>query len=219
MQISLTLFADGVNIRKSTHRRELWPVWLQISDLPPKLRMERKNFVLGALFVGFGAPDLNEIVPSLRAEMLTPIELESDQTSSLNVVFKVRLLVSDLCAKSHMLNMFKFNGFYGCNYCTAEGKTIGKTHAYYPFNQIGKVREPRINNAYVNMAESFGPSIIPNVVGVKGKSAFSIIVDELPLTAPIDYTHCVLLGVFLEVVKLCYRSMSPDERDLLNQIV
>ena len=40
-----------------------------------------------------------------------------------------------------------------------------------------------------------------NVVGVKGKSAFALILEGLLLSAPIDYMHCVLSGVFSDVLK------------------
>ena len=49
--INLSLFTDGVNIKKSTVKKPLWPVWIQLTDLPPILRMSRKNIVLAALFV------------------------------------------------------------------------------------------------------------------------------------------------------------------------
>ena len=196
IQISLSLFADGVNIKKSTYKKELWPIWLQVYDLPPKLRMARKNIILAALFVGSGHPDWEKLVPALRAELLSPVELEKDSSVTLTVHFVIKLLVSDLCAKSHVLNMFQFNGFFGCHYCTAEGHTIGKTHAYYPFNQTGQIREPQVNDLFVAVAESYGPKKRCNIVGVKGKSAFLTIINGLSLTAPIDYMHCVLLGIF-----------------------
>ena len=115
--------------------------------------------------------------------------------------------------------MFKFNGFYGCHYCTAPGKTIGKTHAYYPFAQIGKIREPDINNVFVKYAELVPVDELINVAGVKGKSAFSSVIDNLPLAAPIDYMHCVLLGVFPEALKLCYRAPSSDDKVKVNLVL
>ena len=125
MGINLSLFTDGVNIKKSTFKKELWPVWLQISDLPPKLRMARKNFLLAALFVGPKQPNWEIIASEVRAELLTPIELDCESGRSVTVDFNARPLVCDLSAKSHLLNMYKFNGFYGCHYCTVQGKTIG----------------------------------------------------------------------------------------------
>ena len=126
--------------------------------------------------------------------------------------FKVKLLIADLGAKSHMLNMYKFNGFYGCRFCTAPGKTIGRTHSYYPFPQTGKTREHDVNDMLVNYAELLPVDENINVAGVKGKSAFASMIDDLPLTAPVDYMHCVLLGVFPELLKHCNRALCPNDR-------
>ena len=152
IDINLNLFTDGVNIKKSTLKKEIWPIWLQVTDLPPILRMAKKNTVLAGLIVGSGLPDWELITPNLRGELITPIELFANENLSLSVAFNVNLLVADLGAKSHLLNMFKFNGFYGCHYCTAKGKTIEKTNSYYPFSQTGEVREPVLNNIFVEIA-------------------------------------------------------------------
>ena len=77
------------------------------------------------------------------------------------------------------------------------GKTIGKTHSYYLSDQCGDVREQSVNNNFIKLTEVFEADTLYNVVGVKGRSAFSSIIDGLPLTAPIDYMHCVLLDVSL----------------------
>ena len=219
--VSLSLFTDGVNIKKSTFKKELWPIWVQVIDLPPKLRMARKNIALAALFVGGKVPDWKEIVPHLRHELTSQFDLSGNSDTNLKVSYNARLLVCDLGAKSHVLNMFKFNGFYGCHYCTTVGRTIGRTHAYYPYNQTGDIRESSLNNLYVHFAECLSKNEQVNVVGVKGRSAFACIVPDLPLSAPIDYMHCVLLGVFPENIKLCYKmlpvSVKNDIETLLLQ--
>ena len=215
---NLLLFSDGVNIKKSTMKKELWPVWIQIADLPPRLRMSRDNIVLAALYVGGGYPNWKEIAPELKGELLSGVEI-SGNGQFFRAFFKIKLLISDLGAKSHMLNMIKFNGYFGCHFCTAEGKTIGKTHAYYPFEQSGQIREKRINDAYVECAEIVGFEESVNVVGVKGSSAFSDIIEGLPLTAPVDYMHCVLIGVFPDLLKLCVKSLSTDEKIRLNVVI
>ena len=133
--------------------------------------------------------------------------------------FKVRLLVSDIGAKSHIHNIFKFNGYYGCHYCTVPGKTIGKTHSYYPSDQCGDVREQSVNNNFIKLTEVFEADTLYNVVGVKGRSAFSSIIDGLPLTAPIDYMHCVLLGVFPDLLRLCFKELSTEEKIKVNIVV
>ena len=217
--VNLSLFTDGVNIKKSTFKKELWPIWVQVLDLPPKLRMARKNIALAALFVGGKVPDWSKIVPELRNELKSPFDLSGSCDENLQILYHVRLLVCDLGAKSHVLNMFKFNGFYGCHYCTTIGKTIGKTHAYYPYGQSGDIREPSLNNLYVNFAECMPKDKQVSVVGVKGRSAFVSIVSDLPLSAPIDYMHCVLLGVFPETAKVCYKLLSVHEKQDLQSIL
>ena len=216
--ISLTVFTDGVNIKKSTFKKELWPIWLQIADLPPKLRMAQKNVVLAALYIGSKVPDWTEVVPELRAELLTSSTLNIGSNLTFEVTFKVKLMVCDLGAKSHVLNMLKFNGFFGCHYCTVEGLTIGRTHSYYPFEDVGQIREPAVNDPFIFFADNL-TSETKNVVGVKGRSAFARLVDGLPLTAPIDYMHCVLLGVFPETLKVCVKALNNDKKLQIDQVV
>ena len=108
--------------------------------------------------------------------------------------------------------MFKFNGFYGCHFCTAEGKIIGKTHSYYPYGQPGQIRERDVNDYFVEFAQSLPVTKLVNVAGVKEKSAFADLIEGLPITATIDYMHCVLLGIFPEVLKVCYKALPQDEK-------
>ena len=216
---NLILFSDGVNIKKSTLKKEVWPIWIGLADLPPKLRMARKNVVLAALHVGSSYPNWNKLVPHIQAELRTGIQIESFALN-FHSSFKVRLMISDLGAKNHMLNMYKFNGFYGCHVCTTKEKTIGRTHAYYPYADQGTLRECSINDVYVNVAEKLTyDKKIPNVVGVKGRSAFASLIEGLPLTAPVDYMHCILLGVFPDLLKFCYRKLSADRKRALSEVV
>ena len=106
MNVNLNLFTDGVGIKKSTLKKAVWPVSIQIPDLPPILRTARKNTTLAALFVGKGVPDWETVAPEVRAELLNPIELSVSMDTSLSLKFQVNLLVDDLGAKSHLLNMF-----------------------------------------------------------------------------------------------------------------
>ena len=208
ININLALFTDGVNIKKSTVKKELWPIWLQVADLPPVLRMSRKNTVLASLFVGSGYPNWSLINHQVHAELSGAIHCS---TPDLTISYNVRLLISDLGAKHHLLNIYKFNGFYGCNVCLVEGKTIGRTHAYYPFGQVGELREPEVHENHVLLADCLNRNGI-NVACVKGKSAFSNIVHGLPLTAPIDYMHCILLGVFPDILRRLNKSLTANAK-------
>ena len=158
------------------------------------------------------------MIPSLRAEILSGVNLIHNGVS-FRAFFKFKLLVADLGAKAHMLNMFKFNGFYGCHYCTAPGITIGKTHAYYPFQQHGKVREPGVNDFFVQYADLLPVDTVINVAGVKGKSSFASTVPGLPFTAPVDYLHCLLLGVFPDDLKSCFRALLSTQKTKINLLL
>ena len=209
--INLILMFDGVNIKKTTLRKQLWPVWLQIADLPPRRRSSRQHIVLAALFVGFTIPNYTDIVPLLNAELISSVQVRF-KGFFFKTFFKVKLLIADLGAKSHMLNMYIFNGSYGCHFCTLPGKTIGSTHSYYPFPQTVKTREHCVNDMLVNYAELLPVDGVINVAGVKGKSAFASMSDDLPLTAPVDYMHCFSMGVFPEILKLCNRALCTNDR-------
>ena len=115
--LNLIVSTDGVNIKKTTFKKELWPIWIQVADLPPILRMARKNIVLAALFVGSQAPDWTTIVPHLRAELVSNVEVVVHGDYRLSVRLNCISIVADMCAKAHVLNMFQFNGFFGCHYC------------------------------------------------------------------------------------------------------
>ena len=47
---NLLLVSNGVNIKKSTLRKELWPIWIQIADLPPRQRMSRNIIFFSSSF-------------------------------------------------------------------------------------------------------------------------------------------------------------------------
>ena len=51
LTIHLVLSTDGVCVSDSSTDSELWPVWLAIAEQPTKLRFNRKNTILSALFV------------------------------------------------------------------------------------------------------------------------------------------------------------------------
>ena len=126
----------------------------------------------------------------------------------------MKLLMSDLGAKNDMLNMFKFNGFYGCLFCETKSKTIRKTHAYYPSIKTGRVRENHLTENYVNKAEAQNADELPNVVGFKIEALFFETIARLPLTEPVDYRHCVLLGAFPELLKVCHKSLTAQDKKM-----
>ena len=108
-------------------------------------------------------------------------------------MFEVKILVADLPAKASILNIKQFNAYFGCSHCLIKRKSIGEGNRglFYP-NQRNMMRTKEKHEEYLNLIQNEGLS---SFRGVRGPSAVADIVDNLPLSAPIDYMHEVLLGV------------------------
>ena len=113
----------------------------------------------------------------------------------------------------------QFNGYSEYNFYTAETITIGRAHAYYPYNQSGSNRETTLHSRSVEPAELRSATSSASCFGVKGQSAFRDVLSGLRLTAPIDHMHCILLGVFPELLKHLLKKMASTSRKEINDLV
>ena len=155
------------------------------------------------------------VVNHLKAELDQVFVIENHK-----VQFRCVTIVADIPAKANVLSMYKNNGYNGCNLCTADGKTIGKSHSYYPFEQEFEYRTPELNDRYVEIAEALnGGKHMFNVVGVKGRSEFAKIVPGLPLAAGVEYMHCVLLGVYKNLLNFQLTKLSSDQKKQFNSLI
>ena len=139
---------------------------------------------------------------------------------TVDISFKVIFIVADLTAIYHVLNIYQHNGYYGCIYCTAIGKKIGQCHCYYPKCRSFPIRTPEVNERLLLVAECLRKAgKFHNFCGVKGRSSFACLVDGLPLTAGIYYIHCVLKGVYKDVLKNQVKKLSKTDNAVLNDII
>ena len=84
-----------------------------------------------------------------------------------------------------------------------------------------QIREPMYHENLVEKAENFlqqGNQKV-NMVGVKGRSAFSCVVPELPLSAPVDYMHCLLLGVYASLLARHMKLLNKKKRIEIDDIM
>ena len=103
LKIQLIVSTDGVSFVNSSHT-SLWPFWIAVANLPPKLRMAQKNICLAALFVGNIKPPWEEIVPQLAQELRKNVHV-SGLSTEYQVKFEVIGIVADHIAKFSLLNM------------------------------------------------------------------------------------------------------------------
>ena len=103
--------------------------------------------------------------------------------------------------------MVQFNGFYGCPYCRTPGQTVqtserGHTLAHL-FNTESEngYREPRTHESFIRCGEETKNKKTNDgkqctVFGVSGLPLFSYLqLFNIIRVVPIDYIHCVLLGI------------------------
>ena len=87
--------------------------------------------------------------------------------------------------------MQQFKAYIGCTLCLIKSKPIeGKRGLLYP-NQRNKMRTVAQHEAYIRLIQDQGMD--SRFWGVKGPSAVSILIENLPLTTPVDYMHQMLL--------------------------
>ena len=85
LTFNLILLSDGVSIKKSTMKKELWPIWVQLADLPPR----QKNIVLAGLCVGQVQHNWNEIVVPLKGETISHVEVVDKNMRTYRVFFSI----------------------------------------------------------------------------------------------------------------------------------
>lgn len=124
--LSLLMNTDGANVFES-NQISLWPVQFYFNFLPPSLRFQLSNIVVGALFVGEKKPDVLKFFEPLGKELerlqesLLTVEIEK-----MNWQFSVSLTHTslDLPAKAMVQNKCQYNGRIACSYCLHPGQSV-----------------------------------------------------------------------------------------------
>lgn len=113
--------------------------------------------------------------------------------------------VFDSPARCLFQNMVQFNGFCGCPYCYAPGKSVQTSERghtlTYPFNYENpnghhELRTHLSNTRDGEEAEQKKANGVGNIRGVKGLGFFNYLPNfDIVRGVSVDYMHCVLLGV------------------------
>ena len=115
----------------------LWPVLMFTTTLPPMIRMNSENMMVGALWLGPCKPPMEALLhPVLsKIENLQKTGITFPTSKGMKTL-KAKLLVGvfDQPAKAMVLNVVQYNGHYGCPYCL--------DHRYYSRRIGNKSREP-----------------------------------------------------------------------------
>jgi hypothetical protein len=176
-------------------------------------RGSRKHMFLAGIWCSVKKP------PTYACLALILEELEDLATNGVKVTVrgeevtcKARLLftLADLPAKASLTNMIQFNGKFGCPTCKHEGKQVsigrGSTRAYG--YQPVTLRSHSQHTKYAMEAEATSQA----VYGVKGRSILHNLPEfDIINNNPVDYMHCVLLGVVRTLISLWFDSKNHKE--------
>ena len=180
-EIYLNMNIDGVALFKSRNF-SVWPVWIEVFNLPEKVRSKFENHALLGIWKGHSKPNWSYFLQKIAIEM----ELFLSSTVFVEAiglcVFKFLFLICDMPATAAVCLVQQFNGYYGCPYCYSPGIYQSK-RMIYPVQE--KLSE-RKNCEYLENARL-------KRFGVKGISPLNRFFP-IPWYVPVDPMHQVFLG-------------------------
>ena len=225
--IKLIVNIDGALVAKSPPS-SAWPLFITVSDLPPRKRQAFQNIVLACLYVGHGHPDFDIFFNHIEQEF-SETEHILFQGERLCVMLKPILFIADLTGKSKVLKMKRCNGFYGCTLCTQKGVHYGGVHRY-PHDEEFVIRsyESHMSNL-IELEKGSDDEIIPKshrkaelelrTKGVQGKSKILTLIPNQPLSSPVDPMHQLFLVVTKDLLGHLYDKMLTNRKKDLNQFL
>lgn len=126
--LSLCLNVDGAKKFKSNNC-SLWPIQFTLNFLPPQIRFQTQNIILGSLFYTDTDTklDFRDYMLPLICE-LNELRKNSFTKTIDNDDFTFKPIITHLCvdlpAKCKILQTKQFGGYDACSYCDISGKLV-----------------------------------------------------------------------------------------------
>lgn len=213
--LTLTINTDGICLYSST-KVQLWPLYMVVNELSPRIRFARDNTILAGIWQGKGKPPMKEYLQAFSKRMNDLYDngiYAKIHGQNVNVKLAVICATFDLPAKSSVLNMRQFNGADSCISCEEPGKTVkqGKGHCRcFPFRKEEERYAPRTEESVRNaMSLSTVSNIVKGFKGVSGLAelkGYQLVNGTVP-----DYMHCVLLGIVKSLMNLWFSPTHSKE--------
>ena len=194
-EVQLVLNADGAPVFKSS-KLAVWPIWVQIFNLPPKLRAAFSNLSLLGIWYCKSKPDFSKLLPRICYELESLFDADLIIEHLGIVTFCVRSIVADMPAKACLLCMVQFNGYSACPHCYMRGYSHSR-RMLFPVKKDFRLRES--NDFKVSGLIAEQKKVFQS--GVKSQTPLIRLVD-LPWRCPIDPMHQVFLGTGKVLSKL-----------------
>lgn len=203
--------------RFESSQDSIWPIQLQINELPPQDRL--KNMITCGMWFGKNKPNmttfLNIFVEELNLINRNGIEcvIHSEKR-----MLKLYMLVScvDAVARAPMQGFVQFNGYYSCGWCLHPGKWVG-----------GCVRFPILHyrpaDRQVANTKRDGERAAASGIAIKGVKyvtplinfpCFNIIDGFVP-----DYLHCYVSGVAKQITESIIKLLKKRDIEKLDTLL
>ena len=189
MRIRLKL-NDGAKVRAS-RRESAYLVWIVCADLPPKRRSSFANITLCALWCGFEFSDWDFVFNYLKNEISQPAQIVHENRKY-DLKFTTTMLIADLTCSSQLLKIKQFNGYYKAN-----------VHSYSHKEKI-VMRDPSKHTHHSSNLND--PEL--ETRGIRWASTLFAMIENLPLSSPIDTMHQALNGVACDFLKILCETLS-----------
>ena len=136
-------------------------------------------------------------------------------------------MIAHLPAKASILCHKHFNGQWGCSLCYCPGKTIkcitksGKTSLNRIYEAHSEIRMRTRDFHLQHISDLSRVNGKPSTAnfGVLGRSHLDRLLPNLHLTAPIDYTHQVLLGVLRSFLIVALPKLSTRSKEIIDSFL
>ncbi|XP_055524982.1 uncharacterized protein LOC129718323 isoform X3 [Wyeomyia smithii] len=188
--ITLSANEDGAAAYKSTNKKPVYPLFLVVNNLPPKIRFNKNNLILASLWFNSGKPNMALFHKKIIIELQKLRNGMSVGTKLYNVVLLHCSL--DSVARCELLCSKQFNGRYGCTMCLHPGELVNN-QIRYPYQKAKLRQDVDTRKIMFEIQEPKSSQILHGIKGLSvlvGVPDFNII-DGLP----VDYMHMALLGV------------------------
>ena len=185
-ELQLVLNTDGAPVFKS-NKLSVWPLWVQLYNLPQFLRASYANIFLLGLWHGKSKPDFHYVLRSVSSEL----ENLSKGTSNNHlgpVSFRFRSIVCDAPARAYVLCMKQHMGYESCSHCFIKGLHEKRRMLF----KVTKAIFARKNEHFIRCGELAKEQKVV-MHGIKSKTPLNKFFC-LPWYCTIDPTNQVFLG-------------------------
>ncbi|CAD6221966.1 GSCOCG00011675001-RA-CDS [Cotesia congregata] len=188
--------------------------------------MRKKHMLLVAIYVDEEHPIMNHFLRPFTDEIQNlyakGIKWKPSNSSEVTSRFIVTTCSVDAPARAAVTCLNQFNGYYGCLYCYAKGRSLGPGKLVYPLIQSYK-KERSDAELRIDMAYAFDKGETRH--GVKNTSSLVALPEfNIPKGVIVDAMHAVYQGVVRQHTRLLltkkkqpYYVGNPDSIKLIDK--